>query len=310
MAVLFASSRPLERAENIKAVYDAYDGDKYFTVLNLGRKSVDISSGYYDLLVSDEFPAESCEKMILIGHGICGGKLVGLDQPKPFYKPEEATFLDYVVSTSIDTIPLVAKQSGVSKSKVLPLGMPRTDAYFGKQKGDGKTFLANKRAYLYAPTYRGKHDTPFPDVDWKKIDGMLTDDEIFAVKPHMISENILNGDYKHIVQIFGSRPSTPYLIDCDVLITDYSTIMFDAQILNKPVVLFDKNTDYLSTRGMYFPYPDFYSSRHCTSEEELVYLSRSAKHLNKTDIDCRNFVASACDGHSTERVIDLIRRLQ
>lgn len=310
MAVLFASSRPLERAENIKAIYDAYNGDKSFTVLNLGRKSMDISSGYYNALVLDEFPSETCGKTILVGHGICGGKLVGLDQPKPFFTKQQAQLLDYVISTSVDTIPLAAKQSGVQESKVLSLGMPRTDAYVGKKKGDGGTFLARKRAYLYAPTYRGRNETPLPDIDWGLIDKMLTDDEVLAVKPHMISENFFSGNYKHITLIFGSRPSTPYLIDCDVLVTDYSTIMFDAQLLNKPVVLFDKSTGYLATRGMYFSYPDFYSSRYATSEKELVHLLRSANGLNKTDIDCRDYVASACNGHSTERVIDLIRSLQ
>ena len=309
MRVLFASSRPLERAENINTVFDAYNGNKFFTRLDPGRTSIDISSGFFDLLVSDEFPAESPGKVIMITHGIVGGKTYGLDQPHPYLKPEQALLLDYVVVASDEMIPLVARQCGISETKVMPLGMPRTDMYFGKTKGCGKTFMSKKRSYLYAPTFRGKLETPLPEIDWHYLDEMLSDDEVFVVKPHMITGHMLNGEYKHILEVFSSLPSTPYLIDCDVLITDYSSIMFDAHILNKPVVLFDKNTDYLQTRGMYFPYPDGYASRYCDNERDLIKIIKTAHGQNELDLKCKKRTCNACDGHSTERVISLIRSI-
>ena len=309
MHVLFASLRSLERAENIKTVYDAYIGKKIFTRLNPGRTSIDITSGFFKVLVSDEFPADSPGKVVMITHGIVGGKTYGLDQPHPYFKAEQAELLDYVVAASVEMIPLVAKQCGISETKVLPLGMPRTDMYFGRVKGCGKTFMAKKRSYLYAPTFRGKSETLLPEIDWHYIDEMLSDDEVFVVKPHMITGHILKGEYKHILEVFGNLPSTPYLIDCDVLITDYSSIMFDAHILNKPVVLFDKNTDFLQSRGMYFPYPDGYASRYCDNEQELMKIIKTAHGQGELDLKCKKRTCSACDGHSTERVLSLIRSI-
>ena len=102
-------------------------------------------------------------------------------------------------------------------------------------------------------------------------------------------------------------PSTPYLMDCDVLITDYSSIMMDAHILQKPVVLFEKKPGYLETRGMYLEYPGEYSSRYAVTEDELIDLMRTAKNQTETEIRCREKTAGACDGHSTQRVVDLIR---
>jgi hypothetical protein len=42
MAVLFAGTKPLNRAENLNAVYDAYDGDKVFVQVDPWRHHPEI----------------------------------------------------------------------------------------------------------------------------------------------------------------------------------------------------------------------------------------------------------------------------
>lgn len=307
--VLFTSDRPLQRAENIKAVFDAYDGEKEFIQTDPYRYNPEVSSEKYSLRVADEFIYSSPGKAIMIGHAICGGKTFGLDQPKPYYRRENARFLTYVISSSEATRDLVATQCCVSINDVLPYGMPRTDAYFGMHKGDGKTALAKKRSYLFAPTWRSKGEGAMPEIDWQRIDSQLLDGELMVVKPHMNSGRLLKREYRHITEVSPDLPSTPYLVDCDVLITDYSSILFDAHILNKPVVLFEKEKGYTETRGMYLKYPEGYASRYATSEEELVEVIRAAYEPREADRICREYTAGACDGHSTERIIRLIREV-
>ena len=307
--VLFTANKPLARAENINAVFSAYDGNKTFVYTNPAIFTPELTSKRYRIRVADEFVTTSPGKCIHIGHGISGGKTYGLDQPRPYYHERYAHLLTYVITTSKDMIPLVAKQCGVPTEKVLPLGMPRTDMYFGTKKGDGKTPYADKRMYLYAPTFRANTETPAPDIDWDYIDSVLTDDEILVVKPHMITRYILKKHYGHIIEAPSDQPSAPYLIDCDVLITDYSSIMFDAHVLEKPVVLFEKLKGYIRTRGMYFHYPEEYASRYCTNEHDLIDVLRDADAPQDVDIKCRNMTAGACDGHSTERVCELIKSL-
>ena len=309
MTVLFASSRPLERAENLRAIYEAYAGDKAFVRLSPWRRNPEITSGKYSLLVADEFPAESPGKAILIGHGITGGKVSGLDQLYPYITKKDTDLLTYVITTSETMRPISARQCGVSEERALPLGMPRTDAYVGKTKGDGGTFLAKKRAYLFAPTYRAKEDPPYPDIDWAYLDGELRDDEVLVVKAHMIGRPWLVNHYRHITEVPATEASTPYLIDCDVVITDYSSIILDGFLLGKPAVLFEKNLGYLQSRGMYLRYPEGYTSRYCNDEKGLIRLLRSAVRLNDYEKRCMHMTAGACDGHSTERVCELIRSL-
>lgn len=305
--VLFVSRRPLGRAENITAVYNAFDGEKEFFQELWKAPDPRIFSKKFSVIVTDEFVGYSPGKHILIPHGISGGKSYGLDQPHGYFKKEDAALIDWAVCTSKWTMELTAKQSGIPIEKVLPLGMPRTDQYFGKKKGDGGTFLAEKRAYLFAPTFRNPYEPPMPNINWKYLSRHLKDDEVLVVKPHMVSKPILRVTRDHIVEVSSEEPSAPYLIDCDVLITDYSTILFDAHILGKPVVLFEKNKGFVRRRGMYLPYPDGYASRYADNEEALLRMIRKADVPGKEDRRCLEKCCSACDGHSTERVVDLIR---
>lgn len=305
--VLFLSRRPLGRAENITAVYEAFNGEKDFIQETWKNPNPQIFSKEYTVVVTDEFIGYSPGKLILIGHGISGGKSYGLDQPHAYFKRKDASLIDWAVCTSVDTIDLTAKQSGIPREKVLPLGMPRTDQYFGKKKGDGGTFLAEKRTYLFAPTFRGAYEPSMPRYDWEYINGLLKEDELLVVKPHMVTKRILPKMYSHIIEVPSTEPSAPYLIDCDVLISDYSTIVFDGHVLGKPVVLFEKVSGFARRRGMYFPYPQGYASRYVTDEPELVHVCRDATEPLELDLAAKKRACGACDGHSTERVVDLIR---
>lgn len=106
----------------------------------------------------------------------------------------------------------------------------------------------------------------------------------------------------------AAESSAPYLIDCDVLITDYSTICFDGHMLSKPVVLFEKIRGYARRRGMYFDYPYGYASRYVTDENSLVKMCREANEPQEIDLQVKQRACGACDGHSTERVVELIKR--
>lgn len=308
--VLFASIKPLELAENLKAIWDAFDGEKEFVKTDGMRRSPEIRSGRYDLMVIDEYPSETPGKCIMICHGIAGGKTYGLDQPNPYFRKGMEGMITWLVTSGTGAVPLLAKCSNLPESKVLGLGFPRTDGFLTARKGDGGTVLAKKRAYLYVPTFRTREDPPYPRIDWGAIDSMLTDDELLVVKTHRVQGNLLLQVCKHIIQVSSREPSTPYLIDCDAVITDYSSILFDGYVLGKPGVLFEKNQGYTESRGMYLKYPEEYCSRYARTEEQLVKLLREADGLGKTERSLISRMADGCDGHAAERVCELIRKTQ
>ena len=309
--VLFVSFRDLMRAENLRAIYDAYTGPKvYINKLSPNYKE-ELLSGKYDLMVTDDLTDISPGKCIVVWHGIHGGKTVGLDQPgHPYFHPAFTKHITRIVSAGRGTVQLWHQCTGVPTEHILPLGFPRTDAYLGKHKGDGHTRLADKRAYLYVPTFREPTETSLPNIDWEFLDNNLADNEILAVKPHPVTGPMHLTGYRHIIELPSSSPSAPYLYDADVVITDYSSIMFDAYLLGIPVVLFEKQRGYEHTRGMYFRYPDFYSSRYAQTEYDLLNTLSDTFCMTETEYNCIETVADACDGHSCERIIKLIEEMR
>ena len=315
--VLFATNHSLERAENIRPIYEAYDGAKE---LVSPVEAIAKFTGY-PVVVTDTLTPHVPDKdfaLVNIGHGIAGGKLYGTDEQRNGIDPRALAQTDFVVNASTRTCGLVAKQYGIAPDKVVPLGFPRTDAMVGRRKGDGGTILADHpRAYLYAPTFRGPNDGDhLPVIDWALVDSTLEDDELLVIKRHYFTlRPVTSAGYEHIVELSPNEGSTPYLIDCDVLITDYSSIIFDGYVLGKPCVLLTDDMDaYMSSRGMYLDYPRQYSSRWLDAEgneEGLLAMVRdaAARGMGDTENECLSLVADMCDGHSTERVIDLIRGL-
>ena len=299
----------IQRAENIRTLYEAYDGEKDFISMRHGYYQA-LESGKYGLMVVDIFPDRTPGKCIMVWHAIQGGKLIGLGQKNgTYYKPEWEVYMDRIVVAGIVGVQMFNQCTGVPRERILNLGMPRTDKYIGKKKGDGHTFMADKRAYLFVPTFRNYDETPFPCIDWKWIDEQLTDDEVFVVKPHPYGHEWNMKEYDHIVAIDKMESSANYLMDADVVITDYSSTMFDAWLLHKPVVLFEKNPGYLDTRGMYLRYPEAYSPRYARTEEEMVSLMKRAKAMTVVERNCMKYVANACDGHSCERICKLIKEM-
>lgn len=316
MTVVFASNHGLDRNENLKAVWDAYDGPKRF-VKGVGNVAGEACRVVVCDTLMPFFPGKPF-KVVNIGHGITGGKLYGLDEQRSGIDPEALAQTDYAISTGTAVTAITAGHFGIPEERALPLGMPRTDSYIGKKKGGGGTrFAEYGRVYLYAPTFRGKNDgDKLPDIDWAKLDSMLEDDEVLVVKRHYFTGDELTcGEYAHIAEVPYSEPSEAYLVDCDVLVTDYSSIMFDAWLLGKPVVLDTSDADaYLSTRGMYFDYPNGYSPRNLVvegNEDELLSTLRKAARygMTKTERERITHVADMCDGHSSDRVCDLVRSL-
>ena len=302
----------LQRAENMNALYEAYPGEKVFMHIRDRKFLSEIIPGKHDVMVIDVFPDFHPCTTVMMWHAIQGGKYIGLDEQNDdhnprYYRPELAKNMDYIIAAGSGGRDMMSQCTGVPVDRIYDLGMPRTDRYIHKKKGDGHTALAEKRAYLYVPTFRHWYETPLPVIDWEWFDEQLTDDEILAVKSHPYGSKVNLKGFRHIIEIPQMEPSVNYLYDCDVVITDYSSIMFDGYLLKKPCVLFEKNPGYCMTRGMYLEYPKQYSSRYARNEEQLLEQIRSAKRLTKVEKRCMFYTADACDGHSIERIIEFLK---
>ncbi len=170
-------------------------------------------------------------------------------------------YYNHVIVSSDSVVDTYADAFQMDKSHVLPFGLPRIQRLIEKNKNrnEYKNWLCNKydklwykKIILYAPTFRenkGKRDYK-PSLNIKEFASQLPNEYILALKLHPRSPK---NDIKYPVNVidFTKLQQDIALICSDVLITDYSSIVFDFSALNKPVFFYTPD-EIMYKRGLYF----------------------------------------------------------
>lgn len=206
----------------------------------------------------------------------------------------------------------------VNYNKVKALGCPRTDDYFNKHlitKTKRKIYfrhpsLIGKSVLVYAPTFRdvGCDRSEFhPELDFDRLSKDLLPNQVLLICPHPVMKNdILPKKYKNI-RVMRDFSTNDYMLISDMLITDYSSVIFEYALLRKPIAFFCYDLPTYD-RGFYLNYPEDLPGDVYTNQEELTdYLTHPEKHIltNKMNSFVDKYM-SACDGHSCERIANLI----
>jgi len=145
----------------------------------------------------------------------------------------------------------------------LEYGYPRNDVLVNATAEDVQASRARlgvrpeQQVVLYAPTYRDVEGDTSLRIDFADLIEHVSDDFVFIVRAHhttslgpRINDLVASGRV-----IDGS--ALPSIVDCylaaDLLITDYSSVMFDYAVLNRPIVIFADDWEaYQEARGTYF----------------------------------------------------------
>ena len=179
--------------------------------------------------------------------------------------------------------------SELYQGKIINSGYPRNSIVLKSEKEDEirkKFNLENKKVIAYMPTHRGvvgthQYKGQVDDIEGmlRYLDAQLKGDEILFVKLHsFVRENIDLSTYSR-VKPFPSTLDSYELLSCaDVLITDYSSVMFDFLNADKKIILYTYDyDDYLKERGMYYDLCDFPFARVNTEHELLAEIRNDAE---------------------------------
>lgn len=117
-------------------------------------------------------------------------------------------------------------------------------------------------------------------------------------------ESLLNAFGDGITDVSGYGDINDILTAADILVTDYSSVIFDYFLLNKPVIYFiyDRE-DYSSNRGLYFDFKDYIYGDIASDSDELLKAVKAENMHNELRRDFNEKFVKACDGKSTSRVI-------
>jgi len=147
------------------------------------------------------------------------------------------------------------------KGKIINSGYPRNSIFFNtrlRNETRSNLDISNKKVIGYMPTWRNNQDLSSIKEHLDYIDNHLTYDDVFYVKLHNLDKQSINLEsYKHI-KAFPSNIETYEFLNCiDILITDYSSVMFDYMLTSKKVILFAYDyQDYQKQRGLYYKIED------------------------------------------------------
>lgn len=128
---------------------------------------------------------------------------------------------------------------------ILCSGLPRNDDFINlKNKSTSKPEeLKNYKIVLYAPTFRVTNTGDAYDIDLENLIKKLNTITKFKWKaivklhPNMLNSNFIN--FSDDVLNYSNVPDiNDLLMMSDILITDYSSVMFDYMLLNKPIILY------------------------------------------------------------------------
>ena len=234
------------------------------------------------------------------------------------------------VSVTSDAIrSCYAEAFGLSEDKVEALGSPRTDIFFdecAKQLAKEHVMakypeLEDKKVILIAPTYRGRkvQDANY-DFDKLKLDQMVTDlgkEYAIVVKWHpALYNNIKKGiieDYrlpKPIIDASDYSEFNELMIAADILVTDYSSIIFEWALMNKPIIYYtyDEN-EYEGSRGLYFDFDEYVYGPCVTDYESLIEVIKNPEFVGESKNIKEKFIEkfmAAADGNSTKRIVERI----
>ena len=233
-------------------------------------------------------------KVLQLWHGTGSIKKFGQDSNKGRIKELEKRLnsnIDYLFVNSDLLTDEYAGAFGVDKAKVYSTGLPRTDwllKLINDDKLDEKLntikdkisrkkniSIKGKKIILYAPTFRDDEvDNPKLHINIEKLMKNLPDNIILFLRLHPFVSSAFNekdllpnsfnvSDYKDLNEL---------MVVSDGLITDYSSLIFDYCVLNKPMYFFaDDIVEFgLNGRGFYLDYNKELPGIIPDSEEDLA----------------------------------------
>lgn len=262
--------------------------------------------------------------MINTWHALGAFKKFGIDSAKTEKERErfikDSKNIDYLLVSSKELKGIYSKALNVEETKILSLGIPRTDILFDSNHMEAvkeeffnvHTQLKKKNIILYAPTFRDDEKEYFNmQLDLKLLKENLGDGSVILLKLHPIIRHkfeIPKGLEDFIIDVSKVNINKLMIIS-DILITDYSSIIFEYSLLDKPIIFFayDYEKYKNNLRNFYFGYEEFIPGKMLrTSEEVLNEIQESMEGSYNKEL-IREFSKRFCeytDGKSTKRFIN------
>ncbi|WP_116245007.1 CDP-glycerol glycerophosphotransferase family protein [Nocardiopsis sp. FIRDI 009] len=232
---------------------------------------------------------------------------------------------DYLVSPSPWATPIL-RSAFRFEGEILETGYPRNDIFFSpdRERIAERTrrrlgLPEGRRVVLYAPTWRddkyytrGKHKLDL-HLDLRRMYDKLGGDHVLMVRRHprvVDSVPVVGEDFVFDVSLYPEVMEL-FLIT-DVLVTDYSSMMFDFANTGRPMLFFTYDLESYrdNLRGFYFDFEQTAPGPLLTESDEVIGALLDIDEVADRHGDAyRAFVDRFCpldDGNAAKRVVDRV----
>lgn len=211
-------------------------------------------------------------------------------------------------------VPVFTKTMRLASGVVQATGISRSDYYYDDvwNQANHEEFYRKypeakgKKVILWAPTFRGNAAMPTL-CGMEEIQRVMKETEdryywVIKLHPHLEEKGMKSN---------CDLPSEKIFAVADLLITDYSSILFDYMAYKKPFLFFAPDFDSFDhARGFYVPYDSFPCKVVTDGAELPAAIEYELSERDPAEIEkCFAYHMSMCDGKATERILKTIKQI-
>jgi len=263
--------------------------------------------------------------IIQVWHASGAFKTVGYSRigkpggPSPFSDAHKN--YTYALVSSEHDVPFYAEAFGLPDERVIPTGIPRMDLFFDEKYMAATRELVyeavpitrGRKVILFAPTFRGRGPSnayyDYEQLDLPALYQLCEELDavcVFKMHPFVIQALEIPEEFSdRFIDATTSREINDFLFVADLVVTDYSSLVFEYSTLNRPMIFFAYDLDeYISSRDFYEDFVDFVPGKIVRTFDELLEAIRSGDlEWEKVAPFARTHLGHL-DAGSTDRVID------
>jgi CDP-glycerol glycerophosphotransferase len=224
---------------------------------------------------------------------------------------------DYSISANEFTTEIWERVYPSGTYESLETGYPRNDELILATEADRTRIRADlglddgTRVLLYTPTHREYTKKYVPLLDPVALAEALGPSWTILMRSHYFYRGVATDSHPRVVDV-ANHPSIEELsIASDVLVTDYSSLMFDFAVLDRPIVIYAPDWDeYRTQRGTYFDLMAEPPGAVATTQEELAGLLIDGQYDDEGSTAARTAFrarfAALEDGAAARRVVERV----
>ena len=231
---------------------------------------------------------------------------------------------DYAIVSSKEIAKFYAEGFGLSLEKAVATGIPRTDIFFDETYRDmarEQFYLAypqlrEKKILVFAPTFRGNGKLsgfyPVEKFEAVRLYEELNKEYAIIIKHHPFvrKRSEVSEEYQDfIIDLSDHSELNDLLFVADMLVTDYSSVIFEAALMDIPMLFFAYDLQrYTATRGFYYEYEKFVPGKIVSSFGQAITAIKNKDFEQEKIKSFKTRFFDDLDGKSTERVVELIKK--